>query len=200
MATVFTHHTIERYITYETHFEKALVIIEQERSDEAKDGNTPLKWITKREMCIPGTVWNHIRKVKDNPLPSILIPKKKVNFMDLDEDWVIDEIHQRDLPLLPLKIRESLCRHDCRMIPIFGNQLATWQEIESMEAFWGVECGSPESPEILSDRGCSSEMMPESTTAPETPEMTRESSPQPPPIKKAKKQPAQLVRQRGTNI
>ena len=155
-----------------------------------------MKWVTKKEICIPPIVYNKLREAKDNPLPSILIPKETTNSMDLEEKWNIDEITQRDLPMLPFAIKKILCKYDCRMIPLHQNQLATWQEMEFLESFWGVECGSPESPESPSDRGVQNE-----TEVMTTPERKRESSPKPPPMKKAKKLGGQkLVRQRQLNV
>ena len=124
----------ERTLVYQTVFENFVVLIQQKRKNDL--------WYTYQHCLIPKLFINAIAAPpeKSEPAESSIItsgghlPPKTIPQMHSTEES------------LPEEVRRILYRYDCDCVPLFENQLGTYQAYENLGDMWGVK-SSPSSPD-----------------------------------------------------
>ena len=114
----------ERTLVYQTVFENFVVLIQQKRKNDL--------WYTYQHYLIPKLFMNSIAALteKTEPAESSIItsgghlPPK-----------TIPQMHSTEEPL-PEEVRRILYRYDCDCVPLFENQLSTYQAYKNL-----VICG-----------------------------------------------------------
>ena len=126
--------SFERTLVYQTVFENFVVLIQQKRKNDL--------WYTYQHCLIPKLFINAIAALpeKMEPAESSVItsgghlPPKTIPQMHSTEET------------LPEEVRRILYRYDCDCVPLFENQLGTYQAYENLGDMWGVK-SSPSSPD-----------------------------------------------------
>ena len=126
--------SFERTLVYQTVFENFVVLIQQKRKNDL--------WYTYQHCLIPKLFINAIAALpeKTEPAESSVItsgghlPPKTIPQMHSTEET------------LPEEVRRILYRYDCDCVPLFENQLGTFQAYENLGDMWGVK-SSPSSPD-----------------------------------------------------
>ena len=126
--------SFERILVYQTVFENFVVLIQQKRKNDL--------WYTYQHCLIPKLFINPIAALPEKMEPaesSIIIsgghlPPKTIPQMHSTEEK------------LPEEVRRIFYKYDCDCVPLFENQLGTYQAYENLGDMWGVK-SSPSSPE-----------------------------------------------------
>ena len=117
----------ERTLVYQTVFENFVVLIQQKRKNDL--------WYTYQHCLIPKLFINAIAALQEKTEPaecSIFtsgghLPPKTIPQMLSTEET------------LPEEVRRILYRYDCDCVPLFENQLGTYQAYENLGDMWGVK-------------------------------------------------------------
>ena len=123
--------SFKRTLVYQTVFENFVVLIQQKRKNDLG--------YTSQHCLKPNLFINAIAALpeKTEPAESSIItsggnlPQKTISQMHSTEET------------LPEEVRRIFYRHDCDCVPLFENQLGTYQAYKNLGDMWGVKSSHP---------------------------------------------------------